>query len=371
MFGEQDFVQYWTAFHFFINGQNPYEISATQALQCALGHSCKEPLVSWNPPWLLILMAPVLWLPFAVAAKVWTIAGLVMGIAAALLIAECFSRDQRVVLYAFAGTLINLPLLLSLGFGQIGLFLMFAAALLLHGRVKTGSLVEQSIALVILSVKPHLLFLLAVALLWDELRLCRASLIGSVTAVLAAMILLVFIVNPLAVTAYVDHLFGDARGDGVIGLASLNTPTVANFIRIGVWPLLGQHANLFLAVVPLVSVLVLVWWCLRHPIPVWLHRAPLLLALSPWLAPYGWAYDWTFLGILQGVLLARLARDGQLAPLWFATGMIFVMQLSAGYMTFVLERSLESLVWLPAAELVLWYGIGAWSRVTRRTAFDI
>ena len=370
MFGEQDFVQYWTAFHFFIHGQNPYDVAATQTLQCALGHDCQEALVSWNPPWILILMAPVLWLPFAVAAKTWTIAGVGMGVAAALLIGDCFDRGPRVVLYALVGVLINVPLLLSAGFGQTGALMLFAATLLLHGRIKTDSLVEQSIALVILSLKPHLFFLLGIALLWDELRLRRVALIGCVAGVLVIMVLVLIVTNPVVVTAYLDHFLGNSEGGGVVGLASLNTPTVANFIRVGLRGLLGQQANLFLVIVPVASVFLLLWWCWRHPIPDWLHRMPILIALSLWLAPYGWAYDWAVLGILQGVLLARLARNGQLGLLWFATGTIFVMQLGAGYVTFVLGRSLELLVWLPAVELILWYWVIQFSRVARRSVAD-
>ena len=366
VFGEQDFVQYWTAFYFFINGQNPYDVAAAQALQCALGHDCRETLVSYTPPWILIFLAPVLWLPFAVAAKVWAVAGLGLGIAAAVLIADCFGRGPRTVLYALLGVLINVPLLLSMGFGQTGALFLFGGALLIHGRVKTGSLLEQSVALVILSVKPHLFFLLFVALLWDEIRLRRLALIGYFAAVLAVMLLVLIIVNPVVVTGYLAHFFEDAESDGVIGLTAWNTPTIANFIRVGLREFFGERANLSLAVVPLVSVFLLVWWCRRFPVPYWLHRAPPLLVLSLWIAPYGWAYDWTVLGIVQGVLLARLVRDNQLVPLWVATGMIVAMQLGAGYVTFVMIRSLEWLIWLPAAELMLWYGGGRISRTAVR-----
>jgi len=370
VFGEQDFVQYWTAFHFFINGQNPYDVSATQTLQCSLGHSCEETLISWNPPWLLILMAPVLWLPFEAAAKTWVVVGMGLAVTAALLIADCFERGPRTLLYAFAGVLINVPLVLSTGFGQTGALLLFGAALLMHGRLKTSSISEQSIGLVILSVKPHLFFLLGIALLWDELRLRRVALIGCFTTVLATLLLLSLFINPVVVTAYLDHFLGDAKADGVISLASWNTPTIANFIRIGLRGYFGEQANLTLAIVPVVSIFLLVWWCWRHPASDWSHRAPPLFVLSLWLSPYGWAYDWTVLGIVQGVLLARLARDGQVALLWFATGMIVLMQLGAGYVTFILHRSLESLVWLPAVELILWYCANRISQVARRRMCD-
>lgn len=315
-------------------------------------------------------MVPVLWLPFELASETWVIVGLAMAVAAALLIADCFDRDPRTILYAITGVLINIPLLLSAGFGQTGALLLLAAALLIHGRAKTGSLTEQSIGLVIFSVKPHLFFLLGVALLWDELRLRRVALIGCVTAVLATMLLVLIIINPVVVTAYLDHFFGNAKADGVISLTSYNTPTIPNFIRIGLWGLFGHQANLALAIVPLVSVCSLVWWCWRHPMPDWLYRAPPLFVLSLWLSPYGWAYDWTILGIAQGLLLARLARDGQLGLLWFATGMIIAIQLGAGYGTFVLRHSLESLVWLPAVELILWYGADRFSRAANRPAHD-
>lgn len=370
MFGEQDFVQYWTAFHFLIQGHNPYDVVATQALQCSLKHNCQNVLVSWNPPWLLILMAPVLWLPFGMAAKTWVIAGLGMSAGAALLIADCYKLSPRAVLYALVGVFINVPVLLSAGFGQTGALLLFGAALFVHGRVKTDSLLQQAVALVILAVKPHLFFLLGVGLLLDELRLRRIALIGYVAAILAAMIFLLAILDPAVLSGYLDHFVGDAQGDGAIGLTSWNTPTVGNVIRVGLRGALGHRADLFLVIIPVVSVFLLVWWCWRHPVPNWLRRAPPLFALSLWLAPYGWAYDWTVLGVLQAVLMVRLVRCGQDVLLWFAVGTIVLMQLGAGYVTFVQGRPLASLVWLPATELALWYGAEWILRAVHRPVVD-
>ena len=354
VFGEQDFIQYWTAFDFLIRGENPYDVEATQALQCSLGHACDHVLVAWNPPWLLLIMAPILWLPFALAAQAWIVTGLFLTGAAAFLVADSYGLSARSSLYAIIGVLISTPLLLSLGFGQTGTLLLFASALLLHGRVRSGSTVQQAIALVILLVKPHLFLLVGVALLWDELRQRRWELVAYTAAILILLIVALSIINPLVVPVWLQHFFGTSQGDGVTGLSEWNTPTVSNMLRLVTRPDLGEASALFLAVTPIVSVLLLGWWLWRNPAPDWKNVLPPLLVLSLWLAPYGWAYDWTILGILQAAMLSQLSARGSNLALWSFTGAILMLQLTAGYTVFGLHLSLEYLVWLPAACLALW-----------------
>jgi hypothetical protein len=355
LFGEQDFVQYWTAFHFFVQGQNPYDPAATQALQCSLGHDCNHVLIAWNPPWVLILMAPVLWLPFSLAAKAWILVGLVLGITSVFLVTKCYGAGIRVVLYAIVGMFINTPMLLSLGYGQTGLLVLFGCALLLHGRSKTKSNLQQAVALIILLVKPHLFLLVGVALLWDEMANKRWALIAYTTAILTLMIATLMLVNPHVMQVWVDHFGGSSTGSGVVRLREWNTPTVGNFLRLAMKGLLGEGADALLIATPLCSALFLAIWLRRQPSLCWQLILPPLLVLSMWVAPYGWAYDWAVMGVLQAALLCRLVVSGSNRRLWIATAVIVVAQTIAAYLTFGLQLSLEMLIWLPAVQIALWY----------------
>jgi hypothetical protein len=358
MFGEQDFIQYWTAFKFFINGENPYDIEATRALQCSLGHDCDQVLVSWNPPWLLILMSPVLLLPFTMAAKGWVVVGFALSAAAAFLVADCYRQDLRSTIYALIGVFINAPLLLSAGFGQTGSLLLFAAALLLHGRVKSGSSLQQAIALVLLSVKPHLFILVAAALLWDELRRKQLRIVFQSASILAFFSAVLIVVNPMILPTWLDHIVGKSDTDGILGLTEWNTPTLGNLLRHIAQQFSEGRADTFLFFTPAAAAAGLAWWLWRNPSIDWRCVMPPLIALSLWFAPYGWAYDWAVLGVLQASLLCWLATGGADRTLWSATAVIVGTQFTAGYMTLRLQLTLDKLIWLPAVLLVLWYIAG-------------
>jgi hypothetical protein len=373
LFGEQDFVQYWTAFHFFVQGQNPYDPAATQTLQCSLGHDCNHVLIAWNPPWFLILMAPVLWLPFSLAAKAWVLVGLVLGALSVFLVTRTYGTGFRAVLYAILGVFISTPMLLTLGYGQTGTLILFGCALLLHGRAKTKSNLQQAIALVILLVKPHLFLLVGVALFWDEIANKRLTLIAYTAVILIVMTGALTLVSPIVLQVWIDHFWGSSTGAGVVGLTEWNTPTVSNFLRLAAKGLLAERANALLIATPLCAALLVVIWLWREPNLCWRRILPPLLVLSMWLAPYGWAYDWAAMGILQAALLCGLAESGSNRRLWIATAVIVIAQTIAMYLTFGLQLSLETLIWLPAVLLALWYGAAttgptADTRITGKTS---
>jgi hypothetical protein len=58
-YGQGDFAEYWSAFQLFVENKNPYSPSLTLETQRVFG-PCVEPILLWNPPWLLVLFSPLL-----------------------------------------------------------------------------------------------------------------------------------------------------------------------------------------------------------------------------------------------------------------------------------------------------------------------
>lgn len=354
MYGEQDFAVYWSAFQLFIQGQSPYDHASMEAVQCSIRGNCGNALFFWNPPWLLFLMAPILYLPFEIAATVWILIGIALSCTAALLIADCYGLTRRRVLYALVGVIVSAPLALSFWLGQTGALLLFAAALLLHGRVKTGSKLQQAVALLIISIKPHLFFLLGVAILWDELTQRRYALILFPTAMLLLLCSVLAVLNPFAMVDWLALFVGLSAEGSVLGLTGWNTSTLSNFLKRHLWGLLGDDANKLLIATPIVSISLLLFWLRVQQTLDWRQLLPVLLVLSMWLAPYGWAYDWAAFGVLQACVLCRLS-EGPSLPLWLMTGVVAAAQYLAGFLQFGLHLSMAALVWLPGILLGLWY----------------
>ncbi|NDC36940.1 MAG: hypothetical protein EBZ48_02685 [Proteobacteria bacterium] len=90
-----DFLQYWTAFQLVQQGQNPYDPQLMLALQKSLGLTAELPVMMWNPPWLLLLLSPVLHLELSTALAAWRIISLLLSIASCLLLLRSINSKHR------------------------------------------------------------------------------------------------------------------------------------------------------------------------------------------------------------------------------------------------------------------------------------
>src|SRR5207237_5254686 len=71
-----DFVAYWSAASLIIHGQNPYASDAVSGLEKEVGFTGSTPLIMRNPPWIVPIIAPLGFLSFEIAQRVWLVAGL-------------------------------------------------------------------------------------------------------------------------------------------------------------------------------------------------------------------------------------------------------------------------------------------------------
>ena len=62
-FGTGDDLEFWSAFQFFELGANPYDRETLWTLQNEMGR-LEEPILLWNPLWILTLLSPLLVLDF-------------------------------------------------------------------------------------------------------------------------------------------------------------------------------------------------------------------------------------------------------------------------------------------------------------------
>ena len=69
--GTADFIQYWSAASLLIDGKDPYDPGLLLKVQQDLGRTQPQPLRMWNPPWLLIVLLPVLSFDFGLSTAVW------------------------------------------------------------------------------------------------------------------------------------------------------------------------------------------------------------------------------------------------------------------------------------------------------------
>ena len=58
--GERDFIQYWAGCNALTHGANPYDANAIKAIQSGVRPEIALPVMSWNPPWALGALCPLL-----------------------------------------------------------------------------------------------------------------------------------------------------------------------------------------------------------------------------------------------------------------------------------------------------------------------
>jgi hypothetical protein len=184
-----DFIEYWTATKLLLNGGNPYSPSELLASQDALGWSQSEPLMMWNPPWTLSFTLPFGLVDYQTAQFAWFLSHTLIVFVGAKLLWKIYGGDVEKSRYAALSILSFAPTYFALLLGQIGpLILLGLIAFLASVKKKAWGLAGA--ALTIAAIKPHLLYLLWLALLMWTLKKLQWQLVTGfmVTGIAVALL---------------------------------------------------------------------------------------------------------------------------------------------------------------------------------------
>ena len=355
-FGSIDFVQYWSAYQLLIIGVDPYDPQQTLAVQCGVGLHCQYPRITYTPPWLWLLMSPVLMLPFRTAVAVWSQVSVALVIASATLFAAAYRLRAGGTLLTVATLLLSFPLLIDLLFGQLSAVLMFGAACLFLGRLRHIAPLE-GIGLVLLSAKPHLFVPLFVGVAIGDLRNRRWRVAVWTALLLLPLVVTAELLSPRAVVDWLTHLLSPRTDLSVKAATDWATDAPAAALARALsrgnvtplrWPLL---------VAPLLGVLVAIVtsWRIRDQ-GSWKILFPLLLWLGFFLAPFAWFSDFATLALVQAAAVAQLYAVG--ARRYAVTVGVIGIACHLGAQRLesrdTLHFGLDEMFWFPAVSLILW-----------------
>jgi hypothetical protein len=297
-----DFVEYWAAARLTLDGHNPYDPALLLPLQRAAGRDTDEAVMMWNPPWSLAVVLPLGLLDARAAQLLWLLVNLAAVGYCGDRLWHVFggSRERRWI--GWAVSLAFLPSLFALQSGQIGPLLLLGAVLFLECE-RRGWPVLAGAATVLLAVKPHLAYLVWVAILCEAVARRRCGvLLGGAAAGLACTFV------PLAFNSQLLHQYADAMGNRPP--AQWVSPTIGSVLR------LALVAELFrLQFVPVALGLAWFAWHWRRAGRAWnwTEQLPLLLLVSFVTAPYGaWPFDMVLL--LPAVVRLVLVSVRPLTP---------------------------------------------------------
>lgn len=289
-----DFIQYWTAFQLLIAGENPYDPEKLWQLQQLQGLVAPPVIFMWNPPWLLVLLAPILILPFALASELWQVCQGIFIFSSLLLSSKIFNLDKKSSFGIVLLGLIFYPMWEALLIGQISNLLLFALCLAFY-LISRGKDFSAGLFLSVLFVKPHLFLLVFLALAIWTLQSGRTKWICGLCVSFSLQIVAVLSLSSQVLLQWYQsmHLESSAL---LITRQEWMTATVATWLRVAVRTSLNRDVLFFPWIVALVGLVggVTRLTIRKKPI-IWNKDLAWILSLSLLLAPYGWLFDFSLL----------------------------------------------------------------------------
>lgn len=336
-----DFIEYWSSYTSLIEGRNPYDPTDLLEIQRRIGWSGPQPQMMWNPPWILPLLLPFACVSYWTGRMLWYLFSLL----SILLIADWFWRhysgSRKWRFLSWLAVLFFVPAGKALYLGQISPLLLvgiwgFIWALSRRLPIAAGAF------LLLLGVKPHVLYLFWVILLFWLIRArCWKVFLGGISAY-AVSCLIVLLVNPMVFSQYIHSITSPS------GPAVWQTPTWGEAL------ILLFPGSLWLQYVPSVIgfvVACILWRKWRHNF-AWDRHFPVLTLLCVTSSRFTWTFDWViFLPVI--ILILTQIKANADYRWWLLSGLLMIYGLA--FIQAMTSHNYFHSVWLPPALwLVYW-----------------
>jgi hypothetical protein len=354
--GSRDFIQYWSAYRALQSGTNPYDGLVLHPIERAAGQSPDATIFMWNPPWTVLMIAPVLELPFGAACLAWIGCNLVLVAVIGAIVSDLarLKRGRSLVMPAIVSGLLFYPAMETIALGQISLVLALGAALFLRSAVKRND-AAAGLSLVLLSIKPHLFLIFGAWVAYWVIREKRWRIPAFAVIGLFAWVLLTSALWPTSLLDWWTSLGQPPRGPGAESTANWMTSSLASWVRLALLHATG-HAPLWpMTAIPLFGLaLTVLYLAIVRPPIAWPEQIHPVLCLSVGLAPYGWPFDHSVL-VLGQIMLVTLAMQPEFPP--FRRLAIFAALAAMLVVPVKLEGPNSGhhlLAWYPWSSLLLW-----------------
>lgn len=278
-----DTVEYWAAGRLNAAGQNPFDPELLLQLERRAGRPLEDPVMMWNPPWLLALIMPLGSLPYALARALWFGIHLVAIFLTSIYAGRGISppNSSRQALAILLGFSFG-PTLHALKTGQITPLMLLGFIGFLHGFHRRRWVMAGTAAALSL-IKPHLSYLFLAALMLDIFLHRRWKILLGLIGALVLSSGIATAANPLVWAQYSYAITHYPPRDWA-------TPTLGGLLRF----LFGVEHFWLQFLPPTFGLLWLfIYWSQRRNHWQWEHELPLLVLVSVVTAAYGWALDLT------------------------------------------------------------------------------
>jgi hypothetical protein len=282
-----DFVDFWAAARLLLDGRNPFSPAEVLELQQSVGMSEAKPLLMWNPPWTLSIILPFGALDYHASQFAWMLLHVFSILVAAQKLWVVYGNSEKKSYLPWIIALTFVPAWFVLIIGQISPLVLLGIVGFLYFEKKQKSFFAGA-SLVLVSIKPHLVYLFWIGLIvwiWKKRR--WHIVLGAFTAgVIATAIPL--IIDPLVYVQFIDMY----RFPGRSTPFELPAPSLGSLLTLYVPH--GKFPIQFLP--PLAGTLwFLSYWQHYKESWNWPEQIPLMILVSMTFGFYAWTYDYVLM----------------------------------------------------------------------------
>jgi hypothetical protein len=345
-----DFVRYWAGGKLNVHGENPYELARIIKLQEEVGVAESEVTnaIVLNPPWAITLLMPFGLLDYYVGRLSWLFLSIALILLSAVILWRIYSGNPKHRWFVILIVFIFAPTISVLEKGQIAAFILIGTVAFVYFASVDRNDWMAGISLAIIAIKPQLLLLFWIALLFWIVQQRRWKILISIIITILSLTLVAIATNQYIIQQYLNML-------QTYQISDWASPTIGSYIRY-FWFETKQFWLQFLPVV-LGGIWLTYYWYRHHDTWNWLNELPIILLISMVLSPYSWTYD-----------LVVLVPAVALAAIWIATDwknwttplMVFTF-FGITILDLVLHMKLDEFwfIWVAPA-LLIWFLLVRW-----------
>lgn len=357
--GVSDFMQYWAAVQAADSGKNPYDSSIVIEIERQIDPSLKKAVMMWNPPWLLLVLKPFCTGSFETSVSLWLAANIVFLLASLFFLIGFFDNGKAVfssfskAVVFLAATFSFYPAWNNISSGQSGLLLTFGLSLFLWAD-KKKYLFFAGAALTILTVKPHLFYLIWIMIVYKSAKTDPRLLLNFLGIFVAAVGLTEILYSGINLEWFTS-LNKQQHAQNFIPISEWRSETLVAWLRTLSLDFLGVRSDWLMWALPLsVGIIYTASLLIKCPKVGYQFDLPTLLCISVFSSAYGWCSDFSVLMIPYAALLIRslLATN-----LWAKSAAYLALAINTSFFIYSFyEQQSHSYVFLtPVIVLVLYY----------------
>jgi hypothetical protein len=345
-----DFVRYWASGKLNVQGENPYELTRIIKLQEEAGDTESDltKAIVLNPPWAITLLMPFGLLHYFMGRLSWLFLSIILILLSAVILSRIYSGNPKHRWFVILLVFIFAPTISVLEVGQIAAFVLIGIVGFLFFTSVVRNDWMAGISLAIISIKPQLILLFWIALLFWIIQQRRWKIPISTIITILSLTLIAMVTNPNIIKQYLNML-------QTYQISDWASPTIGSYIRY-FWFETQQFWLQFLPIV-LGGIWLTYYWYRHHETWNWMDELPIILLVSMVLSPYSWTYD-----------LVILVPAVALAAIWIAsdwkrwtTALMLITFLGISILDLVLHMKLDEFwfIWVAPA-LLIWFLLVRW-----------